>query len=244
MRSSFQVLLLAACAVALPALASARTPTRRDVQSDPYYAAWIAALGMQDPAADKLRDEVGANACGSRAALLDEEWAKSRAREALLASLAQRGLTPSDPPEGVAPWPWSAGAAGPLSTPATLDTADVSIVFNDGHIAYTNRYGLPEVDPVRAARAFYAAHRDEYDLFVVFTNFRSTLVGGSFIAYHMAVANEINGLGYMFWRANRDDYFGDPTSFTNLPERGSLQSFLHMNNVEDFPDDPHAFVDR
>ena len=240
MRSVFHLVLLAACAAMLPALASARSATLRDVQSDPYYTAWMEAFDLQERSADKLRVEAGEHACGSREAVYEEEFAKSRAREALLASLARRGFTPSDPPPGVAPWPWSAGAGGPASSPATLDTTDISILFNDGHIAYTNRYGEQEVDPVRAARAFYAAHRDEYDLFLVFTNFPTTLVGGTFIAYHMAIANEINGLGYMYWRPNGDDYFGDPTTFTYLPERGSLQSFLHMNNVEDFPDDPHA----
>ena len=244
MRSAFTVLLLAAFGAAIAAPASARTASRRDVQSDPFYAAWVATLDTQERAAAKLHERPGDTPCGTRDALLDEELAKHHAREDLLSSLARRGFVRTDPPPGVAPWPWTAGASAPPAAPATLDTAAVSVLFNDGHIAYTNRYGQPEVDPVRAARAFYAAHHDEYDLFAVFTNFRSTLVGGTFIAYHMAVANEITGLGYTHWRVDGEDAFGDPTRFTRLPEAGRLQSFLHMNNVEDFPDDPHAIYWR
>ena len=68
--------------------------------------------------------------------------------------------------------------------------------MDDGLLTYRNREGNVEIDPVFAARAFYAAHHDEYDFLVLCTNFPTQLGSSNFLAYHLAVANDVTGLGY------------------------------------------------
>src|SRR5207253_2555 len=112
-----------------------------------------------------------------------------------IASLASRGIEATAPPPGVAPWPWT--MAAPLHPrPAVIDSNDTAIVFNDGLIVFININGGYEIDPMHATRAFYAAHNDEYDFLVLMTNFDLQLAGGNSAAYHIAVANDIEGLGY------------------------------------------------
>lgn len=223
------IALLLGMSLATPA--EARRAGILEVQADPHYAAWEAALATSTGDADD---------CGTTESLSQAELERSRTREALLESLARRGFEPTPPPAGVAPWPWSSAPHSPQ--PAVVDTGAVSLLVDDGHIVYSNRYGQPEVDPARAARAFYAAHHDEYDFLVLFTNFYSQLGGGAYRAYHLAVANDVAGLGYDHWRF--DETFSDVLNYTRKPVAGRLQSILHMNDINGYPDDPTAFFWR
>ncbi len=222
-------------------LAGAPRPaeTLRAVQSDPHFAAWVAALAARDAGAANVAAN-GAPACGTVEGLEARVLETHRCRAALLASLTAQGIRPSAPPAGAAPWPWGPGVseAGSPTTAAVRDTAGVSVLQDHGDIVFTNREGEVEVDPVLAANAFYAAHNDEYDFLVLFTTFPSRLAGSNFLAYHLAIANDVTGLGYTHLRAN--ELFDDSAGWTHKTGPGRLQSFVHLNSIDAFPADPNA----
>ena len=229
-RSSFAILahsVLVLVAMAMPSHAA--RPSRAQVESDPHFTAWAAAL-EPGPA-------TGEPGCATSETLETEQLRRHRLRERLLASLAARGFEPTPPPDGYGPWPWAFIASSPAS-PALVDSGDTALLVDDGKITYLNRELQPEVDPFEAARAFYAGHHDEYDFLVVFTNFPTMLAGRRFLAYHQAVANDATGLGYAFVRS--DELFNDATSYTHKAQPGRLQSLVHMNDIRAFPADPAA----
>jgi hypothetical protein len=206
----------------LPATASA-------VHADAHYAAWVAALDA--PLAH------GNGTCATSDALDANLVERHRRRAALIEALAARGIVAAPPPAGAGPWPWGPNA-DPATPVAVVDSNDTAILIDNGTITYRNRVGELEVDPVLAARAFYAAHHDEYDFLVLCTNFPTQLAAGAFLAYHQAIANDVTGLGYALVRT--DELFDNTTLYTGKPAAGRLQSFVHLNNVNDFPADPHA----
>lgn len=217
------------------------------VRGDPHYAAWDAALGAPPASPDAV--PMGAPDCATFEG--HEAYAAQlhRLRVELLESLAARGVAPSPAPPGVAPWPWGPGAGadsrapdktgGTAPRPAEVtDVDDVSVLHDNGTIVFVNREGWFEVDPLFATQAFYAAHHDEYDFFVLFTTFPNQLSRSLFLAYHLAVANDVTGLGYTFVRS--DELFSDNVEWTHKPTAGRLQSFVHMNSIDGFPAAPDA----
>jgi hypothetical protein len=239
MRRAFVRALLLAVFVtaALPASLHAATATRAVVEADPHFATWAAALEPSSAPAIAADGTPATLGCATTATLEAEQRRRHELRMALLESLVARGIEPGPPPAGAGPWPWGLDAGTQPAT-SVIDSDGTSILVDAGRITYINRYGSPEVDPVLAARAFYAAHDDEYDFLVVFTNFYTQLTGLSFLAYHQAVANDVRGLGYAMTRT--DELFDDTTFYTRKPVAGRLQSFLHLNNLANFPADPAA----
>jgi hypothetical protein len=199
------------------------------VRADANFAAWVAALDTSMPG-----DRTG---CATSDALDAGILHRHQLRAALLASLAAHGIQPTPPPPGKGPWPWGPTAA-PAAHIAVVDSNDTAILVDNGTITFQNRVGELEVDPLLAARAFYTAHHDEYDFFVLCTNFPTQLANGTFLAYHQAIANDVTGLGYALVR--NDELFNDAMLYTGKPAAGRLQSFVHLNDVNDFPADPTA----
>jgi IPT/TIG domain-containing protein len=84
---------------------------------------------------------------------------------------------------------------------------------------------LTELDLPALAAKFYQTHGDEYDQLVMFTNFSFDLEGA--FAFELNIKNEIRGIGL--------DQFDFAPDFGS---NGRLQSFLAMNQLGEFPDDP------
>ncbi|MCI0423750.1 MAG: IPT/TIG domain-containing protein [Acidobacteria bacterium] len=82
-----------------------------------------------------------------------------------------------------------------------------------------------ELDLPALAAKFYQTHGDEYDQLVMFTNFPFDLEGA--FAFELNIKNEIRGIGL-----EQFDFSSDFSS------SGRLQSFLAMNQLTEFPDDP------
>ncbi|MFQ5601082.1 MAG: hypothetical protein ACE5G2_11090, partial [Candidatus Krumholzibacteriia bacterium] len=220
----------------LPAGGTSAAPaTVTGVFSDPHFEAWHRALQEEASQVRAVRQNPdGFEFCGSHDELREIAFRKHRLRMRLLESLASRGIEPSPPPAGVAPWPWGPGA-GTQPHPADYDSAGTAVIVNDGRIVSLNLRGALEVDPFLASQAFYVTHDDEYDFLILFTNFASDLFNGQFLAYHLAVANDIEGLGYRHVLGT--DHFDTGPMFTNNSEPGALQSFIHLNALHLYPDD-------
>ena len=84
-----------------------------------------------------------------------------------------------------------------------------------------------ELDLPALAAKFYQTHGDEYDQLVMFTNFPFDLEGA--FAFELNIKNEIRGIGL-----EQFDFASD------FGSNGRLQSFLAMNQLTEFPDDPDA----
>jgi hypothetical protein len=82
-----------------------------------------------------------------------------------------------------------------------------------------------ELDLPALAAKFYQTHGDEYDQLVMFTNFAFDLEGA--FAFELNIKNEIRGIGL-----EQFDFASD------FGSNGRLQSFLAMNQLTEFPDDP------
>jgi hypothetical protein len=82
-----------------------------------------------------------------------------------------------------------------------------------------------ELDLPALAAKFYQSHGDEYDQLVMFTNFPFDLEGA--FAFELNIKNEIRGIGL-----EQFDFASD------FGSNGRLQSFLAMNQLSEFPDDP------
>ena len=82
-----------------------------------------------------------------------------------------------------------------------------------------------ELDLPALAAKFYQTHGDEYDQLVMFTNFSFDLEGA--FAFELNIKNEIRGIGL-----EQFDFASD------FGSNGRLQSFLAMNQLSEFPDDP------
>lgn len=89
----------------------------------------------------------------------------------------------------------------------------------------------PVVDTVETVRRFYQEFSDIYDTVILWTNFRSDLDDA--FAYHVLVRNDVQGIGKEI--RNRGGAWGS---------RGKLQSFVLMGDLNRYPDDPHAPIQR
>jgi hypothetical protein len=83
----------------------------------------------------------------------------------------------------------------------------------------------PSIDTVAVGQRFYAAHPDNFDQLVVWSD--QQLVQDAF-SYEINVKNEIQGIG--------QDTFDYSSSFGSA---GQLRSFVFMDAVSKFPDDPN-----
>ena len=81
-----------------------------------------------------------------------------------------------------------------------------------------------QLDTVEVSRKFYQTHPDNYDQLVIWTD--APLIDDAF-AFESTVANEISGLGIGLFDASRD--FGSA---------GRLRSFVVMDNINKYPDNP------
>ncbi|HEX2521133.1 MAG TPA: IPT/TIG domain-containing protein, partial [Terriglobia bacterium] len=84
-----------------------------------------------------------------------------------------------------------------------------------------------EVELSALARRFYQTHGDDYDQLVMFTNFPFNLDGA--FAFQMNLKNEIRGINVPL-----EDFSA------TFGSQGNLQSFLTMNELAAYPDDPDA----
>ena len=82
-----------------------------------------------------------------------------------------------------------------------------------------------ELDLPALAARFYQTHGDQFDQLVMFTNFSFDLEGA--FAFELNIKNEIRGIGL--------EQFDFASEFGSS---GRLQSFLAMNQLSEFPDDP------
>lgn len=86
---------------------------------------------------------------------------------------------------------------------------------------------LAEIDLPALSKKFYQTHGDEYDQLVMFTNFPFDLDGA--FAFELNIKNEIRGINVPLIDLSSD--FGS---------QGRLESFLAMNQLAEFPEDPDA----
>lgn len=85
-----------------------------------------------------------------------------------------------------------------------------------------------EVNIALTAQQFYAVQPDSFDQLVLFTNF--DLLDAPFTAFHVLVGNDISGIGR--------EMISDARLFGSA---GRLQSFIHMNDINSWPDLPDEF---
>lgn len=220
--------------------AAAEQTSRVDaVTSDPHFQAWIEALhdGATATGSQQISDG-SPQACGATLELQELALRKHRARLRLLESLRARGVQPGPPDGPVVAWPWGPGA-GQAPVRQQEDTGNTAVLVDDGYIVYTNVNLALEIDPVFAARAFYALYDDEYDFVTLFTNFGSQLFGGRFLSYHILVSNAVEGIGFKHWFGEEEFDIGPVfTQDTERPTR--LKSFIHFNHLVLYPDDPEV----
>ncbi|PYV39691.1 MAG: hypothetical protein DMG06_22440 [Acidobacteria bacterium] len=89
-----------------------------------------------------------------------------------------------------------------------------------------------DIDFTALAKRFYQSHADDYDQLAIFTNF-SYAIGGETFAYEATIKNDIQGINQDTFDFSQD--FGS---------NGRLQSFLAMNQLSEFPDNPDATAVR
>ena len=81
------------------------------------------------------------------------------------------------------------------------------------------------VDIAAVAQKFYETHPDDFDQLVMITHF--DIPGADFTAFHAGVRNDVEGIGR--------GIFDETAPFGS---QGRLQSYLHMNYLDLWPDDP------
>ena len=98
--------------------------------------------------------------------------------------------------------------------------------------AVGERFGSQrELDLVAVRARFYQDHPDNYDQLVIWTD--TSLVTGNAFAFETTVANEIRGIGI--------DVYDDSAAFGSA---GRLRSFVMMDTLSKYPDDPAPEVPR
>lgn len=121
---------------------------------------------------------------------------------------------------------WSAITV--LPTSQSYDRGEIAVIEDDGTILLPSGANVV-IDPASIARRFLELHDDEYDYINVWSasNITNLTLGGGF-AYELNVRNEVNGLGLSIFDFSSD--FGSG---------GTLKSFLNMNRLSVYPDDPN-----
>lgn len=93
------------------------------------------------------------------------------------------------------------------------------------------------LDIQATARKFYETHGDVYDQLVVFSSasFRTNMTGSPLaLAFHAPVQNDVRGIGQAV-----GPILGGPPAFGS---QGRLQSFLNMNRLSYYPDNPNQVI--
>jgi hypothetical protein len=115
----------------------------------------------------------------------------------------------------------SPGRTGAFTTVNLSDSGPT----NGGAGAVGERFAeRAQLDTVEVARKFYRTHGDLFDQLVIWTD--TTVIQNAF-AFESTVANEVRGIGVGIFDASRD--FGSA---------GRLRSFLMMDFIGKYPDDP------
>jgi len=119
----------------------------------------------------------------------------------------------------------------PLATPLSMDTNGIAVLEDDGTFFYADKDGHVLMDIAAVARAFYATHDDHYDFLAVYLASGMTQWLGSpgALAAAWVLRNDTQGLGLSIF---------DIGQAMGSPSR--LQSFLTMNALSRYPDDPDA----
>ncbi len=89
----------------------------------------------------------------------------------------------------------------------------------------------PQIDDQAAARAVLSTVRDEYDVIVLFADFRVDLEGDAF-AYNAAIKNDIRGIGDGIGYDFSAQYGSD----------GHLEAFVQMGSLANYPTAPNNFI--
>ena len=86
------------------------------------------------------------------------------------------------------------------------------------------------MDTEQVARKFYASHPDNFDDLFVFaaSSFTENLAGVGTVAFNEPVSNDISGIG--------SPIFDSSSSFGSA---GRMQSFINMNSLSVYPEDPN-----
>jgi hypothetical protein len=117
---------------------------------------------------------------------------------------------------------WSGG--GNLQTIEIVDlSASVGMLWAGPKAERFSR--SVEIDLEALSNRFYQTHSDDFDQLVMFTNFAFDLDGA--FAFELLLKNEIRGIGQP--QVDFSSRYGS---------KGQLQSFLAMNQLSQFPDDP------
>ena len=117
-----------------------------------------------------------------------------------------------------------------LPTSQSYDRGEIAVIEDDGTILVPLGNGQVELDPAALAARFLELHNDEYDYVTVWmaSNLTNLTLGGGAFAYELNVRNEVEGLGLSIFDFSDD--FGS---------NGVIRSFLNMNRLSRYPDDPN-----
>ena len=120
---------------------------------------------------------------------------------------------------------WTGGRAAQAVNIADLSAASGTLSGSQAErFAQLNQ---SEVDITALTRKFYETHGDDYQQLVVFTNFAYNMEDA--FAYELNIKNDVQGINL--------DLFNDSAEFGS---QGTLESYLAMNELAEFPDDPDA----
>jgi hypothetical protein len=127
---------------------------------------------------------------------------------------------------------WTSGGNNLLVNLADLSALDAALLNGPQAEIFSRS---TQVSNTALAQRFYQTHPDRFDQLVVFTNFPYDL--GNAFAYELNVKNEIQGIGLEQEISGQPpSAFFDYSSF--FGSGGQLQSYLSMNQLAAFPNDP------
>jgi hypothetical protein len=106
-----------------------------------------------------------------------------------------------------------------------LDFSGVSGTLSGPQAERFSATNQNEVEITALTKKFYETHGDDYQQLVVFTNFAYNLEGA--FAYELNIKNEVQGINLDLM-----DYTAE------FGSRGALESYLAMNQLAEFPENP------
>jgi hypothetical protein len=124
---------------------------------------------------------------------------------------------------------WSPGQG--LHSPTLIDVSTSAGILPSGPVA-ENYSSDTNINFPAAAAKFYQTHSDDYDQLAIYTNFPYSL-GGDAFAYEVTIKNDIQGIN-----ADIYDYSAQ------FGSAGQLQSYLALNQMSVFPDNPDTIAVR
>ena len=109
---------------------------------------------------------------------------------------------------------------------ADFDEGDVAVMVDDGTLLYPED-PFPVVDAIAIFNKFYETHDDIFDQVVLLTNFTSNIAVSGFIAFSSGISNSVQGIN-----------IGTFDFSASYGSAGRLQSYLNMNELNVWFDDP------